>query len=294
MNLTTTALLDLSHSLAGNYLSGFQYPWQALPQIGSFILELGARLQTPFCDSLYHYWGNTLFHTVLSGGENTILNLASNEYARALRPYVGPGVRFIDVIFGELDGERLVEKGVYVKMARGEMVRYLAEHNAQAPEDAGEDVVEPAARDAQEDDLHIADAHVVGLLRGAQHSEHGGGHRCPKDHHEEGGDEGEHHAGAHGVAELLLLLRAEVLGHHDARPGGDAHEEDNQQVQRGPAPAHGGQGVVPHVLADDDGVGGVVELLGNVADEQGHGKGHDLLPGFAHGHVLGFKQFGKF
>ena len=165
---------------------------------------------------------------------------------------------------------------------------------AQAPEDAGEDVVEPAARDAQEDDLHIADAHVVGLLRGAQHSEHGGGHRCPKDHHEEGGDEGEHHAGAHGVAELLLLLRAEVLGHHDARPGGDAHEEDNQQVQRGPAPAHGGQGVVPHVLADDDGVGGVVELLGNVADEQGHGKGHDLLPGFAHGHVLGFKQFGKF
>ena len=35
-----------------------------------------------------------------------------------------------------LDGERLVEKGVYVKMARGEMVRYLAEHNAQAPEDA--------------------------------------------------------------------------------------------------------------------------------------------------------------
>ena len=117
-------------------LSGLYGVLRPFDGVIPYRLELGARLQTPFCDSLYHYWGDTLFHTVLSGGENTILNLASNEYARALRPYVGPGVRFIDVIFGELDGERLVEKGVYVKMARGEMVRYLAEHNAQAPEDA--------------------------------------------------------------------------------------------------------------------------------------------------------------
>ena len=27
MNLTTTALLDLSHTLAGSYLAQFQYPW---------------------------------------------------------------------------------------------------------------------------------------------------------------------------------------------------------------------------------------------------------------------------
>ena len=33
MDLTTTALLDLSHSLAGDYLSGFPYPWQALDGI---------------------------------------------------------------------------------------------------------------------------------------------------------------------------------------------------------------------------------------------------------------------
>ena len=31
--LTTRDLYDMTHSLAGNYLSGFQYPWQALTGI---------------------------------------------------------------------------------------------------------------------------------------------------------------------------------------------------------------------------------------------------------------------
>ena len=44
MDLTTTALLDLSHSLAGDYLSGFPYPWQALDGIKELILTLGPRL----------------------------------------------------------------------------------------------------------------------------------------------------------------------------------------------------------------------------------------------------------
>ena len=41
----------------------------------------------------------------------------------------------ITCVFGELAGERVVQKGVYVKMARGEMVRYMASVNAQEPED---------------------------------------------------------------------------------------------------------------------------------------------------------------
>ena len=40
----------------------------------------------------------------------------------------------ITVIFGELINGKIVQKGVYAKMARGEMVRYAAEINAQAPE----------------------------------------------------------------------------------------------------------------------------------------------------------------
>ena len=44
MNLTTMALLDLSHTLAGDYLAQFQYPWEALDGIKDLILQLGPSL----------------------------------------------------------------------------------------------------------------------------------------------------------------------------------------------------------------------------------------------------------
>ncbi len=43
MELETKELLDLSHTLAGEYLAGFQYPWQALDGIKELILTLGLR-----------------------------------------------------------------------------------------------------------------------------------------------------------------------------------------------------------------------------------------------------------
>ena len=42
--LRTTDLYDMTHSLAGNYLSGFDYPWQALSGIKQLILTLGPTL----------------------------------------------------------------------------------------------------------------------------------------------------------------------------------------------------------------------------------------------------------
>ena len=38
-------------------------------------------------------------------------------------------------VFAEVAGNRLVQKGVYVKMARGEMVRYMASTHAERLED---------------------------------------------------------------------------------------------------------------------------------------------------------------
>ena len=42
--LKTCDLYDLRHSLAGEYLSGFEYPWQALKGIKNLILSLGPAL----------------------------------------------------------------------------------------------------------------------------------------------------------------------------------------------------------------------------------------------------------
>ena len=42
--LKTVDLYDLNHSLAGDYLAGFEYPWQALKGIKDLILDLGTKL----------------------------------------------------------------------------------------------------------------------------------------------------------------------------------------------------------------------------------------------------------
>ena len=44
MELSTTHLLDLSHTLAESNLKQFVYPWQALEGISDLILTLGAAL----------------------------------------------------------------------------------------------------------------------------------------------------------------------------------------------------------------------------------------------------------
>ena len=42
--LTVNELYDLSHSLAGDYLKQFTYPWEALAGISELILEIGKQL----------------------------------------------------------------------------------------------------------------------------------------------------------------------------------------------------------------------------------------------------------
>ena len=57
------------------------------------------------------------------------------EYARAVTRHLPRHVRLVACIFGEKAGERVIEKGVYVKMARGEMVRFMAENGIDCPDD---------------------------------------------------------------------------------------------------------------------------------------------------------------
>lgn len=114
-------------------LSGLYGVLRPFDGVTPYRLEMQAKLKTPFCTSLYGYWGDALFHTLGADG-GKILNLASEEYAKAVRPYLPAGTRWITPVFGELLDGKIVEKGVYVKMARGEMVRFLAEREAETPE----------------------------------------------------------------------------------------------------------------------------------------------------------------
>lgn len=122
-------------------LSGFYGILRPLDGVVPYRLEMQAKLKTSFCTSLYDFWKDSIYRELVREQENTpedrvILNLASGEYSRAVKKYLAPEDRMVSCIFGELIGDKVVEKGVYVKMARGEMVRFLAERNAQTPEEA--------------------------------------------------------------------------------------------------------------------------------------------------------------
>ena len=54
--LNILQLYDLNHTLAGNYLAGFEYPWQALGGIKNLILELGPTLGADYVETAPAVW----------------------------------------------------------------------------------------------------------------------------------------------------------------------------------------------------------------------------------------------
>lgn len=78
-------------------------------------------------DSLYEFWGSQLAEALFAE-DSLILNLASKEYSKCVLGYLRPGISIVTCIFGELIDGKVVEKGTFAKMARGEMVRFLAEN----------------------------------------------------------------------------------------------------------------------------------------------------------------------
>ena len=108
-------------------LSGFYGVLRPLDGVVPYRLEMQAKLSVDGCRDLYDFWGGRLAGE-LAAETDLILNLASREYSRAVEPHLGPGVRFLTCVFGERQGDKIVEKGTLCKMARGEMVRWMAEH----------------------------------------------------------------------------------------------------------------------------------------------------------------------
>lgn len=116
-------------------LSGFYGLLRPLDGVTPYRLEMGAKLRLGGAKDLYAYWGDRLA-LALAEEDACILNLASKEYSAAVSRYLPSTVRFVTCVFGEEQGGRVVEKGTMCKMARGEMARFLAERQAEDPEQA--------------------------------------------------------------------------------------------------------------------------------------------------------------
>ena len=115
-------------------LSGFYGVLRPFDGVTPYRLEMQTKLKIREVKDLYSYWNNQLAEHVFAE-TGCVINLASKEYSICVSKYLRPGVRFITCVFGEEKGGKIIEKGTMCKMARGEMVRYMAEHQITEPED---------------------------------------------------------------------------------------------------------------------------------------------------------------
>lgn len=114
-------------------LSGFYGILKPFDGVTPYRLEMQAKLRVGEAKDLYAYWGDSLAKTLFAETD-CIVNLASKEYSVCISKYLPQNVRFITCMFGEEKGGKVIEKGTMCKMARGEMVRFLAENQITDPE----------------------------------------------------------------------------------------------------------------------------------------------------------------
>lgn len=133
-------------------LSGFYGVLRPFDGVAPYRLEMQAKGPGP--GGLYEFWGDKLYRELVreersgpgadaGGGAQAgccgkkggfILNLASKEYSKCVEKYLAPEDKCLSVVFGELAEGKVKQKGTLAKMARGEMVRYLAENRVETPE----------------------------------------------------------------------------------------------------------------------------------------------------------------
>ena len=115
-------------------LSGFYGVLRPFDGVTPYRLEMQAKLKTAGAKDLYAYWNSTIA-AHLFAETDCIVNLASREYSTSVSKYLRPGIRFITCVFGEEKDGKIIEKGTMCKMARGEMVRFMAEHQITSHEE---------------------------------------------------------------------------------------------------------------------------------------------------------------
>ena len=84
--------------------------------------------------NLYKFWDNKLYKKLYSE-DNVIVNLASEEYAKAVRVFLDKDDIFIDIDFKIHRDGKLKTMATWAKMARGQMIKYIVENRINNPED---------------------------------------------------------------------------------------------------------------------------------------------------------------
>ena len=126
-------------------LSGFYGCVRPFDAVEPYRLEMGAKLAVNGARDLYAFWGDRIARAIEGAVAEragtapepaVIVNLASVEYAKAVLPHAAPTTQVITCIFGEeLRGGKPMQRATASKIARGSMVRWMAEQRIEHARD---------------------------------------------------------------------------------------------------------------------------------------------------------------
>lgn len=119
-------------------LSGLYGLLRPLDLMQPYRLEMGTRLSTDHGKNLYEFWGSTITEGLNAQLKkikaDTLINLASNEYFKAVKPKQLNG-EIITPAFKEFKDGDYKMIGIYAKKARGMLSRYIIKQQLSDPQD---------------------------------------------------------------------------------------------------------------------------------------------------------------
>ncbi|WP_410515705.1 peroxide stress protein YaaA [Pantoea allii] len=118
-------------------LSGLYGLLRPLDLMQPYRLEMGIKLANPAGHDLYRFWGDLLTEklndALASQGDDVLINLASDEYFKAIKPKKLQA-RLIKPVFLDEKNGKFKVISFYAKKARGLMSRYIIQHRLTKPE----------------------------------------------------------------------------------------------------------------------------------------------------------------
>lgn len=119
-------------------LSGLYGLLKPLDLMQPYRLEMGTKLANDKGSNLYQFWGNVitdkLNEAIAEQGDNVLINLASNEYFKAVKPK-NLDAQVITPIFKDCKNGQYKVISFYAKKARGMMARYIIENRIESVAD---------------------------------------------------------------------------------------------------------------------------------------------------------------
>ena len=113
-------------------LSGFYGVLKPFDGVTPYRLEMQSKTKIEGYKDLYMFWDYKLYEEVIDES-HLIINLASKEYAKCIENFLSDEDLMVTIVFGEYKDGKVISKGTKAKMARGEMVRFMAENQIKEP-----------------------------------------------------------------------------------------------------------------------------------------------------------------